>query len=492
MRSATLIFCLAFIGQSHAKDAMDELIDKMINQAVMEQGAYADLDDTLLAKPGQTAIAPRAGLYLPPLPGTISTPSHMQATSALPLHAFSHSNPGATETSWAAFKNPTPPAGHIQTREGVKMRSMSVSAGGKALEPVSIGLVGYGLVGKEMVGQIVQQTKVLAKKLGLELSVLGVADIPDMYLGEGAEANFNAKKDGTPCDLEKFGEFISKQPGRKVIVDCTAADIPGNFYAGWLAAGVSVATPNKKLGSGPLDRYKKTFQAGVDGGSTFFYEATVGAGLPIISTLQELINTGDEIETIEGILSGTLSYLFNVGEGRAFSEVIQDASEKGFTEPDPRDDLSGLDVQRKALILARECGLELELSDIPCESLVPEALQKWEPTDEDKKTGIAKVFIEKMKEFDGDMGARMEKATKAGEVLRYVATIDVKKGTATVGLGQFPKTSPFAATQYADNIVSFNTIRYTPRPLVVQGPGAGAAVTAGGIFGDVLKAALKG
>lgn len=171
-----------------------------------------------------------------------------------------------------------------------------------------------------------------------------------------------------------------------------------------------------------------------------------------------------------------------------FSDAVADAAAKGFTEPDPRDDLSGLDVQRKTVILARDCGLKVELSDVPVESLVPGPLQSWQPTEDEKKQGLSKVFIEKMKEYDGDMSKRMSEADAKGEVLRYVGKIDMKNKKASVGLLSFPKNHPFAATQYADNIISFNTEWYTPRPLVVQGPGAGAAVTAGGVFADIIRA----
>eukprot|EP00746_Dinoflagellata_sp_MGD_P026372 gnl/MRDRNA2_/MRDRNA2_162149_c0_seq1.p1 gnl/MRDRNA2_/MRDRNA2_162149_c0~~gnl/MRDRNA2_/MRDRNA2_162149_c0_seq1.p1 ORF type:complete len:486 (+),score=109.25 gnl/MRDRNA2_/MRDRNA2_162149_c0_seq1:150-1460(+) len=386
------------------------------------------------------------------------------------------------------------PGSYMQAKTALRSKSIC-AASASSPTPVAVGLIGYGLIGKELVEQIRAAKESLQARKGLDISVAAVADIPDMFLGvDGdmdAAAKFVAKKDGVPSDLKKFGEWMAKQPGKKVIVDCTASDFPPKLYAGFLEAGINIATPNKKLGSGPLAQYKSTFEAAKKGGSRFFYEASVGAGLPITNTLQDLLDAGDEIETIEGIFSGTLSYLFNVGGGQPFSAVVQDAAEKGFTEPDPRDDLSGLDVQRKALILARECGLDLELDDIPVESLVPEPLQSWEPTDDEKKEGIAKVFIEKMKPFDGDMAKRMEEAAAAGDVLRYVATIDVKAKKASVSLQRFPSTSPFAATQYADNIVSFNTKWYTPRPLVVQGPGAGAAVTAGGVFADVLTAAQQ-
>jgi len=296
-------------------------------------------------------------------------------------------------------------------------------------------------------------------------------------------------------DLVKFGEYMSAQPGKKIIVDCTADDKPADHYNAWLAAGIDVVTPNKKFGSGPLSRYKDAFVSGQKGCSQFFYEATVGAGLPIITTLVDLRRTGDVVNEVEGIFSGTLSYLFNeggpndVGIAKPFSDVIADAASKGFTEPDPRDDLSGLDVQRKTIILARECGLDLELADVPVESLVPADLQTWEPTDEEKKKGLSAVFIEKMKGFDSVMAKRMKDANDAGEVLRYVGAIDIPNKKASVGLRSFSKDHPFAATQYADNIVTFSTERYKERPLVVQGAGAGAAVTAGGVFADVLRAA---
>jgi len=170
-----------------------------------------------------------------------------------------------------------------------------------------------------------------------------------------------------------------------------------------------------------------------------------------------------------------------------FSDVVNDAKAEGFTEPDPRDDLGGTDVQRKVTILARELGLKLELDDVPVKSLVPEKLQNWEPP---AGANLGDAFVEELTNFDDEMTSLIEEAEAAGEILRYVGAVDMKAGTASVKLSRYPKDHPFAATQFADNIVTYETKWYSPRPLVVQGPGAGAAVTAAGIFGNVMESMM--
>jgi aspartokinase/homoserine dehydrogenase 1 len=210
----------------------------------------------------------------------------------------------------------------------------------------------------------------------------------------------------------------------------------------------------------------------------------VGAALPVIGTIQDFNRTGDGIAKVEGVFSGTLSYIFNVmsATGKNFSDCVDEAAKNGFTEPDPRDDLSGTDVQRKCVIVARECGLDLELDDVPVENLVPEALANWQPP-EGKK--LAEAYVEAIRPYDGEMAAKL--ADAKGGVLRYVGTVDVKAGKASVALKAFGPDSAFAGLKHADNIVLFDTERYTPQPLVLQGPGAGIPVTAGGVFADLLK-----
>lgn len=479
MCSIFVVVLLPLIAHAQAEDSIDQLANKLVNSFVARilKAAPlddADLDDTTLA--GMTAAAPSSlrSVSHSPFPLVNRMSAHRSpfpipySELPVPRSPFQVSNSRIAQ----AFNVP---------------RSVSASATKLPSKEVSVGLVGYGLVGKELVRQIESKPPALGLA-GLTVNVVAVSRSREMYLGSGAPNNANAGNGGVPTDLSKLGEFMSTQPGRKVIVDCTADDAPPDFYAEWLSAGVDVVTPNKKLGSGPLARWEKTFDAARSTGTRFCYEASVGAGLPIITTLKDLLRTGDSVQKIEGIFSGTLSYLFNEGGGKDFSAVVADAADKGFTEPDPRDDLSGLDVQRKTVILARDCGLKVELDDVPVESLVPKPLQTWEPTEDEKKQGLSKVFIEKMKEYDGDMKKKMDEAEAAGEVLRYVGMVDVKNKKASVGLQRFPKNHPFAATQYADNIISYSTEWYTPRPLVVQGPGAGAAVTAGGVFADLIRA----
>lgn len=363
----------------------------------------------------------------------------------------------------------------------------------QAMPTLHLGLVGYGLVGKELVNQVLASTKALEAELGVSVEVVAVARSKTMVLlpsGGDSVLEGGAWPTGeVPADLAKLGDHLKEiaaaSGGRAMIIDNTASDDPVAFYEGWLASGTHVATPNKRAGSGPYERYEKIMAAAKAGGSRFLYEATVGAGLPIVGPMQALRRAGDEVAAVEGIFSGTLSYIFNVWKpGMKFSEVVNEAKNKGFTEPDPRDDLSGTDVQRKVTILARELGLKLELDDVPVKSLVPDALQDWKPAE---GANLGDAFVEELVTYDSEMNALIEEAEAAGEVLRFVGAVDVKAGTASVKLGRYAKDHPFASTQFADNIVAFDTKWYTPRPLVVQGPGAGAAVTAAGVFGNVME-----
>jgi aspartokinase/homoserine dehydrogenase 1 len=251
------------------------------------------------------------------------------------------------------------------------------------------------------------------------------------------------------------------------------------LYGTWLERGIHVIAPNKRANTGALDYYRRLRLANRTEGAHYLYETTVGAALPIIQTLHDLVQTGDEIEEIEGILSGTLSYLFNRFDGtNSFSSLVAQARDLGYTEPDPRDDLSGMDVARKIVILAREMGIALELADVDLTSLVPEALQG----------GSVEQFLSELPAHDAEMEARRQAAAARGEVLRFVGRVG-RDGQARVSLRSYPTSHPFARIQLTDNIVLFRTARYQENPLVVQGPGAGREVTAAGVFADLLRLA---
>merc|ERR1719428_201358 len=357
---------------------------------------------------------------------------------------------------------------------------------------LAIGVVGYGGIGRELIDQV---GKFVKKGGSPAIQLRGIADIEGMCVNPtGMSVDKSAHSVGmgeldpsTPMvkpDLNAFAEAIVKDTNHAVIADCTAAEFIAKQYPKWLKMGINVVTPNKKAGSANMNFYREVRNAARAGGVEWGYEATVGAVLPVILTIQDFKKTGDEINMVQGIFSGTLSYIFNVmsATGRNFSDVVAEAVANGFTEPDPRDDLFGTDVQRKCVIVARECGLDLNLEDVPVESLVPDALTNWKPA---AGQDLAKAFVEELKPYDGGMA---EKLKAAGEgVLRYVGTIDVKAGTGKVELKAFPMDHAFAGTKHADNVVLFHTARYTPQPLVLVGPGAGIPVTAGGVFADLLR-----
>ena len=248
-------------------------------------------------------------------------------------------------------------------------------------------------------------------------------------------------------------------------------------YADLMGAGVHVITPNKKGNTGPYAYYRSMKERRREAGARYLYETTVGAGLPVIHTLRDLKETGDVILAVEGVFSGTLAYLFNLFDGSVpFSQIVVEAREKGYTEPDPRDDLSGMDVARKVVILGREMGLELELEDVEVESLVPEGLAE----------GSVDEFLAGFAAHDDAMTERLRAATDAGRVLRYVGRLDAD-GRASARLEELPADHAFAAIALTDNIVQFVTHRYRDNPLIVRGPGAGPAVTAAGVFSDLLR-----
>lgn len=348
-------------------------------------------------------------------------------------------------------------------------------------QTLSIGVIGAGVVGSALLDQLAARAEAIRSGHGVDLRIRGIATRGRMVLDERRlplERWREALAEGDRFDLDRFlGHLQTDHLPHTVLIDCTADEALARRYGEWLDRGIHVITPNKRANTLDLAYYERLRGAGRGPGAHYLYETTVGAGLPIIQTLRGLIETGDEVQRIEGVLSGTLSYLFNTFDGVSpFSQLVADARHRGFTEPDPRDDLSGADVARKVVILAREMGLRLDLADVELEGLVPPAL----------KGGSADDFLHALREDDERMAALWREADARGERLRFVGTV-TRDGRATVGLRSVPATHPFAGLIGTDNLVRFETRRYTPNPLVVQGPGAGPEVTAGGVFADLLR-----
>jgi len=347
---------------------------------------------------------------------------------------------------------------------------------------ISIGLIGPGTVGSTLLQQIEKQNEKLAQNFNLDLRVRAISNSRKMLLGdrriELADWEDEFRMSSVDADLDAFTNHLKPDHlPHAVIIDCTASDVIAAKYSEWLARGIHVSTPNKKAFSSSYGDYQALQNAADEGSSHYFYETTVGAALPVITTLCDLIHTGDEVRSISGIFSGTLAYLFNVYDGSTpFSEIVRAAKESGYTEPDPRDDLSGMDAARKLTILAPELGQKIEIGDFPVHNLVPEALRHCS-IDE---------FLETLSAYDNEMQDLYAQAAAENKRLRYVANLNAS-GDASVGLISVEQTHPFCNINLTDNIVQFETERYSANPLVIQGPGAGPEVTAAGIFADLLR-----
>lgn len=348
---------------------------------------------------------------------------------------------------------------------------------------LSIGLIGPGSVGKSLLRQLAQAVEQIRATCDVDLNVRGIMSSQSMLLSESALDlhDWQNPVDGTllAADLADFVRHIAADSiPHALIIDCTANQEIASQYLSFMEKGIHIITPNKHANAGDLASYRRLKERR-KWNTHYFYEATVCAGLPVISTLQDLIKTGDDIEEIEGVVSGTLSYIFNeMAKGRSFSDVVIDAKERGYTEPDPREDLSGMDVARKLVCLARELGHDVTLNDVAVYDLVPSEL----------KSGSSEGFIANLANYDHKMDDWVAAAKASNQRLHYVGSISCE-GKLQVNLKLLPGDHPFARLEGTDNMLIFRTRRYHERPLVIQGPGAGAEVTAAGIFADLLRLA---
>jgi aspartokinase/homoserine dehydrogenase 1 len=346
---------------------------------------------------------------------------------------------------------------------------------------INIFLVGVGLIGSTLLKQIHEQRKELIANFKLELNVAGIANSKFMLFNEEGIDLVNWKNQlielGLPSNPNQFLQhMVELNLPNSVFIDCTAnKDIPG-LYDEILKANISIATPNKVATSSSYAKYKELRKLATDRKIYFKYETNVGAGLPVISTIQNLVNSGDKIHKIEAVVSGSLSFIFNNFDGnKPFSDLVLEAKELGYTEPDPREDLSGADVRRKLIILSRESGFEIEEEDVIVHPILPDVVMNAVDVDD---------FFVKLKENDDYFKELISKAKAQNKVLRFVGLIE--GGKASVSLQMIGPDSAFYGLGSSDNMFVITTNRYMKRALKVSGPGAGAEVTAAGVFADVL------
>jgi aspartokinase/homoserine dehydrogenase 1 len=347
---------------------------------------------------------------------------------------------------------------------------------------VNLYLVGTGLIGKELLKMVADQYSQLATQHMLEVNLIGIANSKKMLFDEAGLnlTGLNERKnaEGEPMNIHAFVERMkSLNLSNSIFVDCTSSEEVTAHYHEILNSNISIVTPNKKANSGSWKSYQELKKTAFQRGSRFLYETNVGAGLPVINTLNDLLISGDKVIRIEAVLSGTMNFIFSsFAEGTKFSSIVEEAKAKGYTEPDPRDDLNGVDVARKILILSREAGIPLELSDIEVKSVVPEDCALASTVDD---------FFIKLKGHDQYFEKMRRDANAKNEKLRFMAVLD--QGKASVSLASVGADHPFYSLKGSDNIILLTTERYHERPMVIRGPGAGASVTAAGVFADIIR-----
>ncbi|MFZ1857601.1 MAG: bifunctional aspartate kinase/homoserine dehydrogenase I [Chitinophagaceae bacterium] len=346
---------------------------------------------------------------------------------------------------------------------------------------VNLFITGTGNVGAKLLGQLQQQLEVLQHKMHLQVRVVGLSNSRKMLIEEEGIDLKNWKEKlagGEEARLQKFTEeIISRNLRNSIFVDITANDKVAAGYHQLLEKSISIVACNKVAASSPYNNYKRLKDIAREFNSQFLFETNVGAGLPVIATINDLVHSGDRIHKIQAVLSGTLNFVFNNYDGtRKFAAVVKQAQEEGYTEPDPRLDLGGTDVMRKILILAREAGHQVEMDDIANNSFIPAVCMQ----------GTVEDFYKEMENEEAHFLTLVKEANEAGCKLKFVASFD--NGKASVGLQHIDPKHDLYHLYGKDNVVLFYTDRYKEQPLVVKGAGAGAEVTASGVFADIIRA----
>ena len=379
----------------------------------------------------------------------------------------------------------------------------------------SVSILGTsGRLGQELLAQLDAQRDSLREDLKIEVRPIAATTSSAMVLDDTAQgldldkvqaalAEFPQKDDDVcetdgicvqELDMGLLTDFIEADVNpHRIIVDCTASTsgISAN-YERWLGKGVNIICPSKGAVAGPLEQYKAAKHAARRSGALWQYESAVGAALPIVGAVRDLLETGDTVKSINGCVSGTLAYVLKSIEedGTTFSAAVKKAVDLGYTEPDVREDLTGLDMAEKAVTMARECGLELSIEDVAIEGLIPQDLATKSFPDDMKATEVTQEVLKVMgSSLDEAMAEKLKEAKAEDKVLRYSMTVDVEKGTASVGLKAVDITDPLFRLKDDENLVSFTTGRYNKSPLIVKGSAAGAELAASGIFADILRLA---
>lgn len=340
------------------------------------------------------------------------------------------------------------------------------------LPSANLFIAGTGAIGGTLIS-IIEQLET-----SLPLYITGVCNTKKMIIDRQSAGNTltTLQKEGTPTCWETIIEKLQEPRRPLIFVDATGSRQVAKLYPHFLSNGIHIVTPSKQANTFDMNYYHRLRKLAGKTNSSFKYETTVGAGLPIISTINDLLATGDSIKKISGVVSGTMTYLFNQLENNvSFSTAVKQARKRGYAEPDPRDDLSGEDVARKMLTIAREIGLAVERSELHVESLVPEEL----------KCADQKTFLHRLSKFDAGWEEKIRRAKSQNKTLRYTGTLQNQQ--IIIGIESVPAQSPLGQLSGTDNLIGIYTKRYADQPIVIQGPGAGKEVTAAGVLADILK-----
>ncbi len=465
-------------------DASAERARRALLEAFAEEIAHRDIDGVELRR-GVATLAV-VGLGMSGTPGIASRVFDALASGGINVVAIAQ---GSSELNISVVVDQSDATAAVRRIHGTFQ--LNRIGGGRLVrhDQVDVILLGFGQIGRALAHMIPR-----AKQDGVSLRVVGMIDrsgfvfqpggfsprrLADFATRKGAGKSLGTMEGGTKANASEAVREIARHAlSHPILVDVTADDtVPALKLA--LGSGMDLVLANKRPLGGPLSDARGLLDLAAAQGRRILHETTVGAGLPIIDTFHKLVESGDRVLRIEGCTSGTLGYLLDhVSQGRPFSEALRKAMSLGYTEPDPREDLSGMDVARKALILARLIGFDGELKDIPVESLVPESL----------RSVSREEFLKRIGELDAAWAERGTLSADKGEVWRYVAK--VARQRVAVTLARVTSASPFSALKGTDNQVVFTTTRYRENPLVITGPGAGPQVTAAGVLNDVLKLAM--